>query len=73
MPHWILLGRRFLGIDINDDFLQISKARKEEINGIAKQKEYISKLQQQAKLFGKTTDSILLSDAETLYTKELPF
>mgnify|MGYP003472687020 CR=1 FL=1 len=68
-----LLGRRFLGIDINDDFLQISKARKEEINGIAKQKEYISKLQQQAKLFGKTTDSILLSDAETLYTKELPF
>lgn len=68
-----LLGRRFLGIDINDDFLQISKARKEEINGIAKQKEYINKLQQQAKLFGKTTDSILLSDAETLYTKELPF
>lgn len=68
-----LLGRRFLGIDINDDFLQISKARKEEINGIAKQKEFISKLQQQAKLFGKTTDSILLSDAETLYTKELPF
>lgn len=68
-----LLGRRFLGIDINDEFLQISKARKEEINSIVKQKEYISKLQKQAKLFGKTTNSIIVSDPEYSYARELPF
>lgn len=68
-----LLGRRFLGVDINDEFLQISKARKEEINSIVKQKEYISKLQKQAKLFGKTTNSIIVSDSEYSYARELPF
>lgn len=68
-----LLGRRFLGIDINDEFLQISKARKEEINSIVKQKEYIGKLQKQAKLFGKTTSSIIVSDSEYSYARELPF
>lgn len=68
-----LLGRRFLGIDINDEFLQISKARKEEISSIVKQKEYISRLQQQAKLFGKTTNSIMVSDLEYSYARELPF
>ena len=68
-----LLGRRFLGIDINDEFLQISKARKEEINSIVKQKEYISKLQKQAKLFGKTTSSAIVSDSEYSYARELPF
>lgn len=68
-----LLGRRFLGIDINDEFLQISKARKEEINNIVKQKEYIGKLQKQAKLFGKTTNSIIVSDLEYSYARELPF
>ena len=68
-----LLGRRFLGIDINDEFLQISKARKEDISSMAKQKEYISKLQKQSKLFGKTTNSIIVSDSEYLYARELPF
>lgn len=68
-----LLGRHFLGIDINDEFLQISKARKEDISSMVKQKEYISKLQKQAKLFGKTTNSIIVSDSEYLYTRELPF
>lgn len=68
-----LLGRRFLGIDINDEFLQISKARKEEISSIVKQKEYIDKLQKQAKLFGKTTNSIIVSDSEYSYARELPF
>ena len=68
-----LLGRRFLGIDINDEFLQISKARKEEINDIVKQNEYICKLQKQANLFGKTTSSIIASEFESSYAKELPF
>lgn len=68
-----LLGRRFLGIDIDNEFLQISKARKEEIISIVKQKEYIYKLQKQAKLFGKTTNSIIVSDSEYSYARELPF
>lgn len=68
-----LLGRRFLGIDINDEFLQISKARKEEINDIAKQNEYIYKLQKQAKLFSKTTSSMMVSEFESSYANELPF
>ncbi len=68
-----LLGRRFLGIDIDNEFLQISKARKEEISSIVKQKEYIDKLQKQAKLFGKTTNSIIVSDSEYSYARELPF
>lgn len=68
-----LLGRRFLGIDIDNEFLQISKARKEEISSIVKQKEYIDKLQKQAKLFGKTTNSIIVSDLEYSYARELPF
>lgn len=68
-----LLGRRFIGIDINDEFLQISKARKEEIDSIVKQKEYICKLQKQAKLFGKTTNGIIVSDLEYSYARELPF
>lgn len=68
-----LLSRRFLGIDINDEFLQISKARKEEINDIVKQNEYICKLQKQAKLFGKTTSSMIVSEIESSYANELPF
>lgn len=68
-----LLGRRFLGIDINDEFLQISKARKEEINDIVKQYEYICKLQKQAKLFGKTTSNMIVSEFESSYANELPF
>lgn len=68
-----LLERRFLGIDLDESFLQISKARKEEINDIAIQEEYIRKLQLQAKLFSDTTFNDVASDAESFYTKELPF
>ena len=68
-----LLGRRFLGIDVDKDFLQISIARKEEINNIVKRQEYMGKLQRQAKLFGNTTCNSVVSDTETLYTRDLPF
>ena len=68
-----LLERRFLGIDLDESFLQISKARKEEINDIAIQEEYIRKLQLQAKLFSNATFNDVASDAESFYTKELPF
>lgn len=67
-----LLGRRFLGIDREEDFLQISKARKEEIVDIIKQREYIGKLQRQAKLFSDYQQCIV-SDNSLGYTVELPF
>lgn len=68
-----LLGRRYLGIDQNDSYLQISKARKEEIADVTKQSEYIEKLHKQAKLFGDIKYSNTLSDIEPLYNIELPF
>ena len=67
-----LLGRRFLGIDKDEDFLQISKARKEEIVDSMKQREYIGKLQRQAKLFSDYQQCIV-SDNSLGYTVELPF
>lgn len=67
-----LLGRRFLGIDRVEDFLQISKARKEEIVDIIKQREYIGKLQRQAKLFSDYQQYIV-SDNSLGYRVELPF
>ncbi|MBP3550161.1 MAG: site-specific DNA-methyltransferase [Alistipes sp.] len=67
-----LLGRRFLGIDKDEDFLQISKARKEEIVDSMKQREYIGKLQRQAKLFSDYQQCIV-SDDSADYTVELPF
>ena len=67
-----LLGRRFLGIDQEEDFLQISKARKEEIVYAEKQHEYLNKLQKQAKLFS-TQKGSLISDVCSEYRIELPF
>ncbi len=68
-----ILGRRFLGIDTNEDFLRIGKERKEEINNIAKKKEYIDKLQRQAKLFVYTDNCNIVSDSDLSYMQELPF
>lgn len=68
-----LLGRRFLGIDIGEDFLQISRNRKEEICNIAKQEEYFCKLQKQAKLLSNIHRNNVVSDTELLYSRELPF
>ena len=68
-----ILGRRFLGIDTNEDFLRIGKERKEEINNIAKKKEYIDKLQRQAKLFVNTDNCNIVSDSDLSYMQELPF
>lgn len=68
-----ILGRRFLGIDTNESFLRIGKERKEEINNIAKKKEYIDKLQRQAKLFVNTDNCNIVSDSDLSYMQELPF
>lgn len=68
-----LLGRRFLGIDICEDFLQISRNRKEEICNIAKREEYCYRLHKQTQLFPNTHRNNVVSDVEPLYTRELPF
>lgn len=67
-----LLGRRFLGIDQEESFLQISKKRKEEILDIDKQNEYLGKLQHQAKLFSDRRVGII-EDNNFEYKIELPF
>ena len=67
-----LLGDRFLGIDQNEDFLELSKARREEINNIFKRRSYLDKLQVQSPLFeDKKFDS--LKESITQYGLDLPF
>ena len=67
-----LLGRRFLGIDQCKKFLDISKARREELNSIEKRVEYLNKLHKQAKLF--EDDKVrVLNDNKCYYGPELPF
>lgn len=46
-----LLGRSFLGIDKEEEFLQISRMRREELDDYSKREEYMEKLQRQASLF----------------------
>ena len=67
-----LLGRRFLGIDQSEDFLNISKARKEEITDREKVVEYLERLQKQAKLF-EDKEIRVLGEGTTYYGSELPF
>lgn len=67
-----ILGRRFLGIDKDDEFLRLSRSRKEEILDIAKQNEYLDKIQKQAKVVSEKAKYIM-SDVESPYTIELPF
>ncbi|MBQ8581001.1 MAG: site-specific DNA-methyltransferase [Alistipes sp.] len=69
-----MLGRKFLGIDKDVDFLKISQARKEEISNPTKQLEMFEKLQQQARLFGNAgATRMAVSDNEEEYSFDLPF
>lgn len=67
-----LLGRRFLGIDQKDEFLELSKARREEINDTSKRTLYLEILQKQAQLFEDKGISAF-NDPITLYGQDLPF
>lgn len=66
-----LLGRRFLGIDQEENFLRLSKARKEEIIDVVKCSEYIDILQKQSKIFQESSQVVM--DVDYQYTAELPF
>ena len=67
-----LLNRRFLGIDQSEKFLELSKARREELNDVKKRIEYIDRLQKQAKLF-VDNEVRVLNDKQCYYGPELPF
>ena len=67
-----LLDRRFLGIDKNEQFLELSKARREEINTLSVRTDYLERLQKQAKLF-KDNEVRVLNEKTFYYSQELPF
>ena len=67
-----LLGRRFLGIDQEEKFLEMSKSRREELNSINRRKEILEKLEKQAKLF-QDSDVRVLGEPAAYYGSELPF
>ena len=67
-----LLGRRFLGIDQNEEFLELSKERREEINDISKRTLYLEKLQKQAQLF-EDKEIQSLNDPLLENGQDLPF
>lgn len=69
-----LLDRRFLGIDQDEKYLEMSKCRKEEIMNREKRGEYLNKLQKQAKLFSdRYISSDIVSDDVSSYYYDLPF
>lgn len=72
-----LLNRRYLGIEREESFLKISKARKQEIENPAKAKEYTQKITQvNEKERGMSKNILSLSDVHenvVRYERELPF
>lgn len=67
-----LLDRRFLGIDLEEKFLELSKSRREELNDNSRREYYLDKLQKQAKLF-EDTDIRVVGEPPIFYGPELPF
>ncbi len=67
-----LLGRKFLGIDQDEEYLEMSKARREELNNYSRIDFYLNKLQKQAKLF-QDNDIRVIGEKELEYGRELPF
>lgn len=67
-----LLDRRFLGIDLEERFLELSKSRREELNDNSRREFYLDKLQKQAKLF-EDKDIRVLGEPPIFYGPELPF
>ena len=67
-----LLDRRFLGIDQSEQFLELSKARREELNDVKKRMEYLDRLQKQAKIF-EDNEVRVLNEKKIFYEPDLPF
>ena len=67
-----LLNRRFLGIDCNEEYLNLSKARRQEIDNSFIKKTYLNKLQKQAGIF-KDNNICAIMDSDIDYSCDLPF
>ncbi len=67
-----LLGRQFLGIDQEEQFLEMSMARREELNDYCRRDFYLNKLQKQAKLF-QDSNIRVVGEQGLHYGRELPF
>lgn len=67
-----LLDRRFLGIDLEEKFLELSKSRREELNDNSRREFYLDKLKKQAKLF-EDKDIRVVGEPPIFYGPELPF
>ena len=65
-----LLGRRFLGIDKEECFLDLSRARREELNDASICNKYLDKLHVQEPFF---VEKETLQEPESCYGNELPF
>ena len=67
-----LFHRRFLGIDMEEKFLQMSRDRREELeNGLVRE-DYLNRLQHQAKIF-EDKDIRVLTEPAQYYGTDLPF
>lgn len=66
-----LLGRRFLGIEQESAFLEISKARRKELDSYERRKELLEKLEKQAKLF-QDSDTRILNEPDVHIERDLP-
>lgn len=68
-----LLGRRYLGIDSDTGYLDISISRREELESDKKRAEYIKKLQKQSNLIYGDEDHNCAMEADGGYDCDLPF
>lgn len=67
-----LIGRRFLGIDKEENFLKISQARREEIENPDRRVDLLAHLDKQAKIY-QDKEIQQLSEPLPYYGRELPF
>ena len=67
-----LFGRRYLGIDLNHDFLNLSVMRKKEIEDPLKREDLLLKLNRQSKLY-QDSEIRVLGEEQARYGEELPF
>lgn len=67
-----LLGRQFLGLEQEEEFLELSKARREELNDYSRRDYYMAKLEKQARLF-QDREIRVLGEPDLKYTRSLPF
>lgn len=58
-----LLGRRYLGLEIEDDFLQLSKARRKELDNPEIRNSYISRLVKSG-IIPRQVDTMLNEESE---------